>query len=283
MFKNLSTFHLAMVFSLTFHGLLLFVKFVDPEGFNKIFKDIPLEVILVNSKSTEPPLKAEAIAQASLAGGGDVEKGRATSPLAPSPTTEIGNADDTSQKQVEQLQQYQQRILADLRSQLAALPAPDAHKDQGSPTDRAQEEKRRHLVDQLAEIERRINEENARPKKRYVSPSTREEVYALYYSRFKNKVEDRGTANFPEFRGRKLYGDLIMIITVDSDGYVINTEIPNSSGDPRLDRQATAIVKASAPFGRFTPEMRRQFDQLVITSKFRFSREDGLQTTVTAN
>lgn len=283
MFQKFNTLQLALVFSLAVHGLLLMIRIVDPEGFNKLFKDIPLEVILVNAKSTEAPLKAEAIAQASLAGGGEVDKGRATSPLPPSPTAEVGNADDTTHKQIEQLHEYQQRILADLRSQLAAMPAPDPRKDQGSPSERAQEEKRRQLVDQLAEIEKRINEENARPKKRYISPSTREEAYALYYSRFKSKVEDRGTRNFPEFRGRKLFGDLTMIITVDSSGFILDTEVVNSSGNAMLDRQATAIVKASAPFGTFTSEMRRQADQLVITSKFRFSKDEGFQTTLSSN
>ncbi len=283
MFQKFNTFQLALVFSLAVHGLLLVIRIVDPEGFDKLFKDIPLEVILVNAKSTEAPLKAEAIAQASLAGGGEVEKGRATSPLPPSPTAEVGNADETAHKQIEQLQEYQQRILADLRSQLATMPAPDPRKDQGSPSERANEEKRRQLVDQLAEIEKRINEENARPKKRFISPSTREEAYALYYSRFKSKVEDRGTRNFPEFRGRKLFGDLTMIITVDSSGFILDTEVVNSSGNAMLDRQATAIVKASAPFGNFTSEMRRQADQLVITSKFRFSKDEGFQTTLSSN
>ena len=40
----------------------------------------------------------------------------------------------------------------------------------GDPKERAQEERRRQLLQLLAEIEKRINEENARPKKRYSQP-----------------------------------------------------------------------------------------------------------------
>src|SRR4030095_8787840 len=90
----------------------------------------------------------------------------------------------------------------------------------GTPEERAQEERRRQLVELLAEIEKRINEENARPKKRYISPATREEVYALYYDQLRRKVEDRGTRNYPENHGKKLYGELTMNVTVDSDGRV---------------------------------------------------------------
>jgi protein TonB len=42
-----------------------------------------------------------------------------------------------------------------------------------------------------------------------------------------------------------------------------------------------AIVRAAAPFGPFTPAMRAQADQIVVTSRFRFTRDDGLETTMT--
>ena len=114
----------------------------------------------------------------------------------------------------------------------------------------------------LAEIEKRINEENARPKKRYISPATREEVYAIYYDALRRKIEERGTRNFPESPGKKLYGELTMIVTVNDDGRVLDTEIVRGSGNITLDRRAVAIVAPPAPFGRFTPAMRKQADQL---------------------
>jgi periplasmic protein TonB len=56
---------LALGVSFAVHAALLTVRFVDPEGFNRVFQDTPLEVILVNAKSEELPEKAMAIAQAS--------------------------------------------------------------------------------------------------------------------------------------------------------------------------------------------------------------------------
>jgi protein TonB len=97
----------------------------------------------------------------------------------------------------------------------------------------AREEKRRQLVKLLAEIERRINEQNARPKKRYVSPATREEVYAVYYDNLRRLIEDKGTENFPTANGKKLYGELTMVVTVNFDGRVLATEIVDSSGNSR--------------------------------------------------
>jgi len=282
MLRKLSTLQLALIVSIGVHGALLAVRIVDPTSFNRIFEDTPLEVILVNSRSGEAPDKAQAIAQAALAGGGDAVSGRATSPLPPSALVEVGESNEEARKRIEQLQETQQQLLAQIRRELAILPAPDPQRDQGNPTEQAQEEHRRQLVQLLAEIEKRINEENARPKRRYISPATREEVYALYYDQLRRKIEERGTRNFPESGGRKLYGELTMNVTVDAEGRVIETEVVRPSSSKVLDRRAVAIVRAAAPFGPFTAAMRGRADQLVITSRFKFTREEGLETTLTA-
>jgi protein TonB len=279
---RLSTLQIALAVSIAVHGALLLVRFVDPEGFNRVFQDTPLEVILVNSRSGEAPERAQAIAQANLAGGGEAQAGRATSPLPPSALTELGDANEETRKQIEQLQEAQQQMLTQARRELALLPPTDPLRDQGTPEEREQEERRRQLIEVLAEIEKRINEENARPKKRYISPATREEVYALYYDQLRRKIEDRGTRNFPENQGKKLYGELTMNVTVDAEGRVIETEVVRGSGSKILDRRAVAIVTAAAPYGRFTPAMRKNADQLVITSRFRFTREENLETTLSS-
>ena len=280
MLRKLSTLQIALLVSLGVHGALLGVRIVDPEGFNRIFQDTPLEVILVNSRSGEPPEKAQAIAQAALAGGGEAEAGRATSPLPPSAIVETGDANEEAKKRIEQLQETQQQLLAQIRRELALLPAPDPQREQGNPDEAAQEERRRQLVQLLAEIEKRVNEENVRPKKRYISPATREEVYAMYYDQLRRKIEERGTRNFPENQGKKLYGELTMNVTVDAEGRVVDTEVVRPSSSKVLDRRAIAIVRAAAPFGPFNAAMRRRADQLVITSRFKFTRDENMEATM---
>ncbi len=280
--RALSTLHWALLASAAVHAGLLTVRFVDPQALERAFRDTPLEVILVNAKSSEAPTQAQAIAQANLAGGGEAERGRATSPLPVAATVELGDAPDEARRRIEQLQEEQQQLLAQIRREIATLPPPDPRRDQGTPEERAQDERRRQLLRMLAEIEKRINDENARPKKRYISPATREEVYALYYDALRRRIEDRGTRNFPEHQGRKLYGELTMNVTVDAAGRVVEAEIVRASGTPRLDLQAVAIVHAAAPFGPFSAAMRAQADQIVVTSRFRFTRDDGLETTLSS-
>ena len=49
--RSFSTLQLALGASIAVHAVLLTVRFVDPESFNRVFEDTPLEVILVNAKS----------------------------------------------------------------------------------------------------------------------------------------------------------------------------------------------------------------------------------------
>ena len=271
--KSFSTLQIALGASVLVHAVVLTTRFVDPERFNRVFQDTPLEVILVNARSNDKPDIAKAIAQASLAGGGELEKGRATSPLPPSALTDLGDAAEDAQRKVDAMQEQQTQLLAQLKKQLASLPPPDPKSPTNDPVQAEREQKRRQLFKSLAEIDKRINEESARPKKRYISPATREEVYALYYDSLRRKIEDKGTTNFPEQAGKKLYGQLTMIVTVNFDGRILDTEVVESSGNLTLDRRAQTIVKGTGPFEKFTVAMRRKADQIVVVSRFKFTRD----------
>jgi len=276
----MSTLTLTLGVSIAIHAALLTVRFVAPEQFNRVFQDTPLEVILVNAHTQERPEKAQAIAQTALAGGGDAAQGRASSPLPYSALTAIGDDFEERQKRLDAMQEQQAVMLTQLRKQLSSMPQFDPRQQSAQQDREQQEQKRKQLIKLLAEIEKRINEENARPKKRYISPATREEVYAVYYDGLRRKVEDKGTENFPEHNGKKLYGELVMVLTVNHDGRVLETEIVQGSGNRQLDTRAQAIARAAGPFGHFGPAMRAKADQIAVVSRFNFTREQTLETNV---
>ncbi len=282
--RTFTTLQLALGASLAVHAALLTVRFVDPERFNRVFEDTPLEVILVNARTNDKPDKARALAQANMAGGGELDKGRATTPLPASALTAMGDTlEEQSASSTQTLLEQQQMMLAQVRTQLAALRSPEPINPGATPEQITREEKRRRLIKLLAEIERRIKEENARPKKRYVSPATREVPYAVYYDAMRRLIEDMGTTNFPTAAGKKLYGELTMLITVNHDGKVLATEVVDSSGIKLLDRRAEMIARSAGPFGNFSEEMRRSFDQLVLVSRFKFTRDELLEAKVSGN
>lgn len=277
--RRFTTLHAALLLSLLLHAALLLLRFAAPGQFNRIFRDTPLEVILVNAHTGDAaPGKVQALAQVSMAGGGDAAQGRATSPLPFSALTIEGDDVQQQMREIEQLQQQQATLLTQLRQRLGDVPefSPRPPTPDGGSGQDSQRESRLSQQRLLAEIERRIHEQNARPVKRFVGPSTRQAVYALYYDSVRRRVEDKGTTNFPQHAGRKLYGQLVMSVTIGADGGVVQTQVLSSSGNPVLDRLAEAITTASGPFDPFPPQMRAQFDQMVPVFTFSFTHEQRL-------
>ena len=142
--RNLTTFQLAMIVSVLAHAGLLTVRFTNPQAFDRMFQDTPLEVILVNSRTQEAPEKAQAIAQANMAGGGNVERGRATSPLPSTAEARFGQLIEEEERRIEAMKTQQSRMLAQLRQQLARMapPAPEAPET----PEQAQETQRRQAL-----------------------------------------------------------------------------------------------------------------------------------------
>ncbi|MDI1243828.1 MAG: TonB family protein [Rhodoferax sp.] len=281
--SSFSPLQLALGASIAVHATLLTVRLVDPEAFKRVMQDSALEVILVNANPQERPDKAQAIAQVAMAGGGEAERGRAKSPLPPALTNLDG--EDKTQEQERQLRQMQeqQNLLLNVQRMLSSLPPSQPQQQTLTPEQAQREQKQKQLVKLLAEIERRINLENARPKKRYISPATREAVYAVYYDHLRRTIEDRGTLNFPQANGQKLYGELTMVVTINHRGEVLTTEVVQSSGSLALDQRARAIANSAGPFGKFSAAMRNQADEIAVVSRFNFTREDTLETKVSAN
>ena len=284
-YKTLSTLQWALGLSVLLHAVLLTVRFVDPEGFKRLFQETTLDVVLVNAASDEKPVKAQAIAQSSLAGGGEAADRRmASTPLPPSPHEAPGDAPVTeNQRRIDAMLQQQEQLLAQLRQQLAAMPKPDPRQLSEDPEARAQEERRQQLARLLAAIEKRVEEENSRPRKRYLSPATLGTTYAVYYDSMRRKIEAEGTANFPQVAGRKLYGELIMALLINHDGRILDARVVRGSGNRALDKLAELIAARSAPFGNFTAAMRKDTDQFDVTARFKFTHEQTLETTLQAD
>lgn len=274
------------------HGALLAVRFAAPDSFRFKPADPGLEVILVNAKHDRAPLKAEALAQANLDGGGNAEAGRSTSPLPDMRRSEDGDGMKTMQRRIEELER-QQRMLtqASKKSKVAAAPSKDQPNPQVSqprPDAADASESAKEILRREAEIAKRIEDENKRPKKTFISPSTREVGYAMYFNSVREKIEKVGTVNFPQKDGKKMYGELTLSISIFQDGsiYVKDKDdgiaVERSSGNSALDDAARRIVRRAAPFGAFAKNMRSsgKDDVWVMTTRFKFTRENELEAVM---
>ena len=282
------TLVIAVVISLLLHGLLLAVRFAAPEPVRFKPVDPGREVILVNARHEKKPVKAEALAQANLDGGGNADAGRAKSPLPNLKKSEDGDNIKAARRRVAELEQ-QQKVLAQNTKQTrtsAPKTTPQESPNPTPPTPAAPDdnENSRALARAEAEINRQIEDYNKRPRKTQITPSTREVGYAMYYSQLQKRIESIGTLNFPQQNGKKLYGELVIYIPVFQDGTIYDKEggprVERPSGNPALDEAALRIVRRAAPFGRFPDNMRTtgKDDVWEIITRFKFTRDDAVQT-----
>ena len=279
--RALTPLHWALIASVGLHAAVLSLRFAAPETFNRIFDNTPLDVVLVNQRTADAPAKPQAIAQNNLDGGGEAAHGMATTPLPFSAHFANGDSVSDQERRLSALEQKQQELLTQVRRQIVRL-APTARQETNPQAQQALERKRKQLLDILGAIERQMQQQNAKPRRRYIGPSTREAAYAQYYDKLRQKIERLGTQDFPQSGGSKLYGDLVMSMTIAANGRLVRADVVRSSGNAVLDRQARAIVEAAQPFGRFTESMLKQADQIVVISRFHFTREQGLETAVQA-
>ncbi|WP_229223735.1 TonB family protein [Duganella sp. sic0402] len=277
--------YLAIGLSLAAHAAMLAVRFVAPVPAPVQAADPGLEVILVNAKHNKAPLKADAVAQANLDGGGTVDQGRAKSPMPDMRKTEMGDSVKANKRRIAELEERQKQLLTQVNSssKVAAPPITEQLKPDPAPTGADLLESSKAIARRVAEISETIEDQNKRPKKTMITPSTREAGYAIYYKTMQKRIEDIGTLNFPNVNGRKLYGQLMLSIPVFQDGTIYERDggikVERSSGNPALDEAAMRIVRRSAPFGKFPPNMlsNDRDDLWVIITTFKFTRDDKLQ------
>ena len=280
---------IAVASSLLLHAVLLSIRFVSPDDLQFKPVDRGLAIVLVNAADQRAPLQADALAQVNLNGGGNAERGRATSPLPDSGRTSDGTLLEMQRQRVAELEQQQARMLAQLTASKAehVLPRPEQTKATEPGVAPESEASARLLARREAEIAREIADYNKRPVKTQLTPSTRRVEYAMYYTALQQRIEQTGTRYFPERDGKKMYGELVVYIPVFQDGSIYEKEggprIERSSGNATLDQAALLIVRRAAPFGSFPPALRRDGNAHVweIVTRFHFTRDQTLESRST--
>lgn len=273
--------------SVLIHALALSLHFNFPDA-SRLFQERALDVILVNSKSARKPTDAQALAQANLDGGGNSEQDRrAKTPLPPSIREQSGAELEQAQRRVQELEATQQSLLLQAqneRNKTAVAPPRTDKELQFEPSagirgrDLAQSALAMARLE--AEIAKNVDDYNKRPRKKFIGTRADEYRFAQYVEDWRLKVERIGTLNYPEAARGKLYGSLVLSVTIKNDGTLDKVEINRSSGHKILDDAARRIVQMAAPYAPFPPEIRRDTDILEITRSWNFTSDDNLSTSV---
>src|SRR5678810_1206941 len=71
-----------------------------------------------------------------------------------------------------------------------------------------------------AQIDRRVEEYQKRPRKRFIGARATEYRFALYEEGWRAKIERVGTLNYPAEARGKIYGSLRLTVTLRPDGTI---------------------------------------------------------------
>ncbi len=262
---------LALAGSLGAHALILTINFIMPQFAAVKAQDPGLEIVLMNAKSERAPTQAEVLAQVNFEGGGDKDRGRATSPLPNTGMIVEGDALAETRRRQEEFEAAQRALLSQLQMSKLQLQEQKqiAEKPQESGLDLA--DAIRQIQRQQAIIENRIEEENKRPKKHHFGTSAKDSAAALYVENFKQRFERWGNQHYPDV-ARGVYGQVQITVVIDKFGQIYSLELSKSSGNKALDNAALNIVRRAGPYGRFSGDMAKQMDLLSITRTVIFSQ-----------
>jgi protein TonB len=273
---------LAILVSLLLHAVVLSLRFGLPDP-RQWRSSQSLEVVIVNSKTRSKPVKAEALAQANLDGGGNTDENRrAKSPLPNRERTQQGDSLREAQRRVQELESVQKQLLTQNQAKAAVVSqpskaevAPEPPKPAGSALASSSLAMIRNME---AQVSRSLDEYSKRPKKTFVGARAQEYRFAQYVEDWRQKVERIGNLNYPDGARGKAYGSLRLSVSILPDGSIDRIDLEQSSGQKVLDAAAERIVRMAAPYGKFPPDIRRDTDVLVITRTWHFEQGDRLQT-----
>lgn len=262
-----------MVLSLLLHGLLLVGVGFALEDAAPVLPT--LDVIMTQTQSPLTSKQADFLAQADNQGGGEHDR-----------------ANRPRDAQVGQVPQEEDGVAPrPLRAQSPApqpppeariVTSPNAQDRTPMPLSQPQveaddlplgEEKIAHDVEMArlaAEIHLRSQRYARRPKRKFVSASTREYEYATYLRQWVDRVERVGNLNYPdEARRRGIAGTLVITVAIRRDGSVERADIIQSSKIPLLDQAAMRIVRLAEPYPPL-PKTQDNIDVLHVTRTWQF-------------
>lgn len=271
-----------LALSLCLHAFVLFgIGFVLPDTSKSHNLLQPLEVVLVNSKSSARPLKADALAQHNLDGGGNTaDNKRASSPL-PNLSDDKQFTPEQSTQRLQRMEQQVKKLITQTKS-VHSVPQEHIekqHQDGSNMNGRDLVEHALEIARLEAQITRDFSAYQKLPHRKFIGARTQEYRYAQYIEDWRIKVERIGNLNYPALaRQQKIFGQLRLTVSIRSDGSLESVEVTKSSGQRILDAAAVRIVKLAAPYAPFPEDISKETDVLSIVRTWTFTANDHLES-----
>lgn len=247
-----------------------------------------MEVTLAQYRSTNPPSKADYLAQFDQQGSGTLEEKKMIT------TNTLSQFQDTKVRETAIPQVSSARVTPELQSDLLLTTIGSS----ATKANQNEETREQKLLASYRELDRTILQKSMeiaslearldqlrqvsakRPRiKRLTSLSTRSSIDAHYLNSWRRRVETIGNLNYPEeARRNKTYGHLRLMVAILPNGTLKEVEILQSSGHKSLDDAAIKIVRLASPYEPFPDELKQNADILEIIRTWQFRKNSSLRT-----
>lgn len=241
-----------------------------------------LDIILVQTQNPSEAKDAKYLAQISQQGGGNSESKSRPRDLFTAPT--VAKTPGQALQPPQQASRQQQAEAVAMLHQQQSSYSINTQKQQTTPDDLSLQEQRNttkkaetaRLIQEVSNI---IEHEIERPKVKYMNSSTKAFAPARYMREWINRVERIGNLNYPDQARRdQLSGTLILDVTINAKGELLNIDLRQSSGHKVLDDAARRIVNLAAPFAPFPDKLKQEADVLHITRSWEFINNSQFKT-----
>ena len=274
------------------HGMLILgVTFIEEDQAPARYDT--MEIVLVRQKSP-PPEEAETLAQASLEGGGETadpvqsgsplpDPGLDTPPASPAqepPAPAPAEAAPTATAPPDSDNPPEIALLDDSGppAPVEAAAKPAEQTPEKTPSATALLASSFRIAALSANIRQKLETRAQRPRRKFISASTKEYRYAAYMEAWRAKVERMGNLNYPEeARRRKLSGSLLLEVALNANGTINEIMIRRSSGEKILDDAAIRIVELAAPYAPFPQKIKQETGVLHIIRTWQFMDNQGFR------
>jgi protein TonB len=251
-----------------------------------------IEITLATHKSSRAPEKADFLAQHNQEASGTLDEAKqlTTDQQAEFADTQVREVNPVPQQQAASTKKLKEQQLLSTTAkstQTTQLQLNPDEREEREALDGLMEEQpldSTEIASLQAKLDKLRQEYANKPRLRVInSLSTKESFDAEYLNSWGSKIEKVGEHNYPrEALNRRITGNLRLSVIINADGTIYEIKIQQSSGQRLLDDAARQIVRMSAPFAAFSPELRKHADRLQIIRTWNFEIT-GKNSTITTS
>ena len=143
---------------------------------------------------------------------------------------------------------------------------------------KASEDVAQQLARLEAEISQQLAEYNKRPRTLFPGMRAFAAERIAYEAALIKKLEHIGTQNYPEEARGRIYGSLVLSMTIGPKGNLLEVRVERSSGEKILDDAAIRVARMGEPYASLPEAILQHYERMVVVRVWSFTKGQILES-----